>query len=586
MKRKKNVLGVILARGGSKGIKLKNIKNLCGHPLLSYSIYAGLKSKFISNLIVSTDNQKIAKAAKSYGAEVPFIRKKNLAGDKVPSKIPLRDAVLKAEKIFNKKFDYIIELPAVAPLRTCKDIDKALKILFKDKFDSVISFSRVFDKHPLRMKRIGSDGLIKDYDSKNPEQEISRRQDFPSCYIRNGAIYSMKRKTIIDDHSRMGKKIKPLLMEELKSINIDEISDFYTAEKIIEKGFCQNYPSIIYNDIRSKKINIIKKKSSKYFLSSYPKNIYNLSNHTLYLKNLNEIECDLGNYQIINKNVRNNVIAILVPTDGLNKLNKKILNNFSNLRYLITPSTGLTHLDTNYLLKRKIKLINLNNINDTRDIKASSEFCLLMILAALRKYKAALEVVKSGNWRNFEHKLRSNEIENLKFGFLGFGRIGQNVSSILYSLRGKIFYFDPNVNLINKKYKKINNLKTFLKNLDFLIISARLNKQTKLIINSSSIKYFKKGVNLINISRGELVEEKSLIKNIRNKKIGSYYTDVVSDEEKILKNKNSIIKLAKNFKNVSVSPHIGGLTFESETKAINRILYKFQKDYNKVRQKK
>ena len=65
MKRKKNVLGVILARGGSKGIKLKNIKNLCGHPLLSYSIYAGLKSKFISNLIVSTDNQKIAKAAKS-----------------------------------------------------------------------------------------------------------------------------------------------------------------------------------------------------------------------------------------------------------------------------------------------------------------------------------------------------------------------------------------------------------------------------------------------------------------------------------------------------------------------------------------
>ena len=76
-----------------------------------------------------------------------------------------------------------------------------------------------------------------------------------------------------------------------------------------------------------------------------------------------------------------------------------------------------------------------------------------------------------------------------------------------------------------------------MKKLDFLIISARLNKQTKLIINSSSIKHLKKGVNLINISRGELVEEKSLVKNIKNKKIGSYYTDVVSDEEKILKNK-------------------------------------------------
>ena len=166
IKKKRNVLGVILARSGSKGIKNKNIKELCGHPLISYSIYAGLSSKFISKLIVSTDSKKIAKISESYGANVPFLRKKTLSRDKVPSKDALKDAVLNAEKIYKQKFDYVIEIPAVAPLRTKVDIDKALKILFLNKFDSVISFTRVFDKHPLRMKKINSKGLIDHYDSK------------------------------------------------------------------------------------------------------------------------------------------------------------------------------------------------------------------------------------------------------------------------------------------------------------------------------------------------------------------------------------------------------------------------------------
>ena len=130
---KKKVLGVILARSGSKGIKEKNIKKLGGHPLISYSIYAGLNSKNISKLIVSTDSKKIAKIAKNYGAETPFLRSKVLAKDKVPSKDALRDAVLKAEQIYNTKFEYVIEIPAVAPLRTGKDIDKALNLLFTNK---------------------------------------------------------------------------------------------------------------------------------------------------------------------------------------------------------------------------------------------------------------------------------------------------------------------------------------------------------------------------------------------------------------------------------------------------------------------
>ena len=414
----------------------------------------------ISKLIVSTDSKKIAKISESYGANVPFLRKKILSRDKVPSKDALKDAVLNAEKIYKQKFDYIIEIPAVAPLRTKVDIDKTLKILFSNKYDSVISFTRVFDKHPLRMKKINRKGLIDHYDSKKPENEISRRQDFSKCFIRNGAIYSMKRETIIRKNSRMGDKIKPYIMNEIKSVNIDQITDFYTCEKLIEKGLCQNFPSLIFNNFKNQKPTTIVKNKNFSFFNAYPKTIFDRSNKDLFLKNINEIHCDISQFNIINEKQKKKIIAILVPTDGLKKLNLKILNRFKNLKYIISPSTGLTHVDSNYTKENKIKTINLENIEDTKNIKASSEFCLLMVLASLRNYKESLEVVKSGNWRNFEKRIRSREINSLRFGFLGFGRIGNNVSKTLFNLGGKISYYDPYVNCKKKfsKKKKISKI--------------------------------------------------------------------------------------------------------------------------------
>ena len=113
MIKKKKVLGVILARGGSKGIKKKNIKLIDGYPLISYSIYAAKKSKYIDELIVSTDNREIANISKNFGATIPFLRPKRLSGDKVTSIDALKHAVLTFEKKSKTKFDFIIELPCV-----------------------------------------------------------------------------------------------------------------------------------------------------------------------------------------------------------------------------------------------------------------------------------------------------------------------------------------------------------------------------------------------------------------------------------------------------------------------------------------
>lgn len=227
-----NILGVTLARGGSKGIPKKNIRGICGKPLIAYTIESALKSNIFQEYIVSTDSQEIADISVEFGALVPFIRPENLAGDTVWSRDALRHAVLESEKIFGKIYDYVVELPCVSPLRNEIHIKEAVEKLVSTGSDSVISVCQMQDKHPVRMKRIVED-TIQDFCKEFPEGEGSRRQDLEPCYIRNGAIYAMTRKCIVDDFSRNGKVSRPYIMDEIHSVNIDSMIDYYLAESII-----------------------------------------------------------------------------------------------------------------------------------------------------------------------------------------------------------------------------------------------------------------------------------------------------------------------------------------------------------------
>lgn len=238
------VLGVILARGGSKGIPKKNIYPICGHPLIGYSITAALNSKYVSDLVVSTDSEEIAKVARIYGAITPFIRPDSLSGDIVPSVDALRHAATEVEKTLKGSYDYIIELPCVAPLRDCTHIDGALEKLHNTGCDSVISVVNTGEKHPIRLKKI-VDGQIVDFCKEYPEPAVgSRRQDLkPKSYVRNGAIYAMTRETLIDNCSRHGCDSRPYIMSTSKSINIDEPLDMKLAEFFISGGYCNNHPT-------------------------------------------------------------------------------------------------------------------------------------------------------------------------------------------------------------------------------------------------------------------------------------------------------------------------------------------------------
>ena len=227
------ILGITLARGGSKSIYKKNIRELCGSPLIEYTINEALKSELLSRYIVSTDDPEIQDVAIRCGAEVPFLRPSDLATDKASSTIALQHAINFAERQDGFKYDYIVELMCTNPLKTVDDIDSCLEKLIQTNADSVIGVHKLEDHHPIRIKKIVNDRIV---DFCLPEPLDSRRQDLkPDAYIRSGSIYAMKRDELMVRNNRYGtKNSRPYVLPPERAINVDTQIDFLLAETIIK----------------------------------------------------------------------------------------------------------------------------------------------------------------------------------------------------------------------------------------------------------------------------------------------------------------------------------------------------------------
>ena len=171
MSSKYKILGITLARGGSKGIKNKNIKLLNNKPIIYYTIREALKSKFLTSYIVSTDSKDIKIISEKYGANVPFLRPKKLSTDTSSSSDALKHAVNFMEKLNNTKYDFIIEIMATNPLKNFKDIDTIINKLIKTKADTVIAMSKVTEYHPRRLKKIVNDRIVDIMKEKKREQK-------------------------------------------------------------------------------------------------------------------------------------------------------------------------------------------------------------------------------------------------------------------------------------------------------------------------------------------------------------------------------------------------------------------------------
>jgi len=229
---RKNVLAIIPARGGSKGIPLKNLRKLRGLSLIAIVANVVHKIKEIDRVIVSTDSSKIAAEAEKCGLSVPFRRPKHLSGDRVSDFQVLINSLKKIEKIDKKKYELIIMLQPTSPLRKVKNVKDALNLIVEGNFDSVWTVSETDLKyHPLKQLIINKNKL--EYYDKEGINIIARQQ-LKKTYHRNGVAYVVTRKCILNQNSIKGKRAGALVIRGT-NISIDTEEDIKLAEKFIKK---------------------------------------------------------------------------------------------------------------------------------------------------------------------------------------------------------------------------------------------------------------------------------------------------------------------------------------------------------------
>lgn len=234
----KTILGVIPARGGSKGVPRKNIRNICGKPLIQYIFESAQKSKYINRLILSTEDDEIAGVAMSIGIEVPFMRPRELATDTASSISVIKHA-LKFFDDLGIRFEGVILLQATNPFTTADTIDRTIELWIETGCDSVTTITEMTRGHPYITKRLKPGNIIESFCPAPPGVVISRRQDREKAYYMTGAVYMRSRALIeaenMDGHY-LGKDSRAVVVNEIEAIDINKPFDFELAEWVMNRG--------------------------------------------------------------------------------------------------------------------------------------------------------------------------------------------------------------------------------------------------------------------------------------------------------------------------------------------------------------
>lgn len=228
----KKILTIIPARGGSKGVIKKNIKQLVDKPLIAWSIEQALSSKYIKEVIVSTDDEDITAVAKKYGARVPFVRPDHLATDIATTADVLIHAIDELKKM-GESYEYILLLEPTSPLRETTDIDTAIEILLSNKeAKSIVGVAKAESQHPSFCISLSSNGFLR---SKNGFQ-VLRRQDIEELYYYEGSIYFSEINSFLSNKSFYHELTLGYIMPKWKALEIDDETDFVIAEAMIKNN--------------------------------------------------------------------------------------------------------------------------------------------------------------------------------------------------------------------------------------------------------------------------------------------------------------------------------------------------------------
>jgi len=230
----KKILCTICARGGSKGVKNKNIKELCGKPLIAYTIEQAKASNLFEHIVISTDSDEIARIAQEYGAEVFFKRSADMASDTAGKLEVIKDAFVRSEKHYDTKFEYLIDLDATAPLRNVEDILNSYKQFLDNKNCNLLTAMPSRRNPYFNLIEVNDTGLVTL--SKTLDSRVIRRQDAPKCYDMNASIYIWDRNTILNEKSLFMPKTGLYVMPEERSIDIDTPLDYKFVEFLMKEN--------------------------------------------------------------------------------------------------------------------------------------------------------------------------------------------------------------------------------------------------------------------------------------------------------------------------------------------------------------
>lgn len=223
------VLGIVPARGGSKGIPGKNVRPLGGKPLLAWTAESALAARRLSRVVLTTDDEKIAEVGRACGLEVPFLRPAELAMDDTPTLPVLQHAVAELEKKGNR-FDAVCLLQPTSPFRRAGDIDGCIEMLETEGLDAVVSVLPVPPEHnPHWVWFRAGDGLLRL--ATGEDQPIPRRQELPPAFHRDGSVYVTRRDVLMEGNSLYGKRLGGFLADS-RSVNLDTPADWERAERL------------------------------------------------------------------------------------------------------------------------------------------------------------------------------------------------------------------------------------------------------------------------------------------------------------------------------------------------------------------
>ncbi|WP_168194577.1 NAD(P)-dependent oxidoreductase [Antarcticibacterium arcticum] len=258
-------------------------------------------------------------------------------------------------------------------------------------------------------------------------------------------------------------------------------------------------------------------------------------------------------------------------------IDREVFLKADNLQYILTPTTGLNHIDLEEAAARNIEIISL--IGETEflaTIPSTGEHTWALLLSLLRKIPQGFDHVKKGGWERDQFK--AHNLCHYTLGLLGFGRVGKQIAEYAKVFKMPFVFYDINPELRDHP-NACNSLEELLKKIDILSIHIPLNDQNSQFLNGSNLTHLKRGTYIVNTSRGELIDEDYIAEALKAKELGGYATDVLANE--IIREKrkeNPLMKIAATVDNLIITPHIAGATYESMWKTEEFVIRKWLKN--------